>query len=203
MCTVPGISPTSYLPCLIALGLWACVTGCAGDKAKSDATHWQSVRSGAYHIQRVLLLPLQPPSFPSEAPFTEITLLLAEALQRSQLFAVTVCPVPTARERYPELNALPGIAAVFLLRLAQEWGVQAVVLGHITHYRSWPSTLGLKFDIVSTYDGTVLWAVDGIWQDDRLYVLSAQPLENHLASLSAKAFIGKVCTEAVQTMISR
>lgn len=185
---------------LVMLACFMCMlfASCSSQDRLQATTSWQHPQACEYDIRRVLLLPLRFPDWPETIPHGQITVLLAEALQKTQCFAVTMHD--GNEPFYPAASRMPTMSAAALVKLAEEWNVQAVACGRITHYGLWPGLLGLKLDIISTCDGSVVWAVDGVWQDDGLY-LASQPLPHHLTSLSSTTFIRKACAAAVARMM--
>ena len=170
-----------------------------------------------YNIGRVAVVELcNDSSYPQIS--ADVTELLYQALQKKQLFGLSVVRSSTAAWRVLQPDMKPDSPATSysleqLFSMRQTLRCDAVLVGSVTSYRPYPHTaLGLRLKLVDLSDGQLLWALEQIWDTAdktteyriknyfrRQLRSGFAPLREQLAVVSPLEFIKFVAYEVAET----
>jgi len=145
---------------------------------------------------------------------TDVTEKLYQALQKKQLFGLTVVHQndPSWRSLQLDLDSKYTLEQIMSIRKALK--CDAVLLGTITEFRPYPHmTIGLRLKLIDLRDGQLLWALEQVWDSAdktteyriRDYFRSQKrsgyaPLHEQLATVSPLEFIKFVSYEVAETL---
>jgi len=164
-------------------------------------------------IGRVAIIELDSDSsYPQVS--TDVTEALFQALQKKQLFSLTIVRRGDSEWRSLQLDSDPPYTLEQLFAIRRTLRCDAVLMGTFTGYRPYPHmTIGLRLKLLDLADGRLLWAFEQIWdsadkktehQIKRFF--SAQmrsgfgPLRERLVVISPLRFIKFVAYEVAETL---
>ncbi|MFP4055835.1 MAG: hypothetical protein ACLF0G_03080 [Candidatus Brocadiia bacterium] len=150
-------SRAALLPLAMAL-----LAGCGGPlfaPPPPEVSIYRSPELGRNGRERVLVLPFR---HRDEGVSRAVTEAFALELAKTQAFEVISPEDPQAGPAADTpLWDDGGLDVPALVALRRRLNVQALVLGHVTHYRPYdPPVLGLRVQVVSTRSGSVLWGAE-------------------------------------------
>lgn len=167
---------------ILALGLLI-FGGCLSTPPKnsSNLSFNKAPSFNTMHIRRVLLLPFEYTT-DREAVIDEVTEAFVVELRKIGSFEVVV----PAGDKTSSLSAQDvwvkgSINFASILTLRNNYDVDAIILGNITHYRPYePMLLGVKVGMISTDTGEVVWSADGVFDsnENEVAVMVKQYFEN-------------------------
>jgi len=145
---------------------------------------------------------------------TDVTETLFQALQKKQIFGLTVVRqnAPAWRSLQLDLNSTYTLAELFAIRKTLK--CDAVLIGTVTGYRPYPHmAIGLRLKLVDLADGQLLWALEEIWDTadkttqrriknyfQREIRAGFAPLSEQLTVVSSLSFIKFVVYEVAETL---
>jgi hypothetical protein len=165
------------------------------------------------NIGRVAVVELKNDSKYPEAS-TDITEALFQALQKKQLFGLTIVRQDDPTWRSLQLEADATYTLDQTSTIQESLKCDGILIGTITEYRPYPHTaVGLRLKIVDLRDGQLLWALEQIWDitdsqteySIRRYYKSEKSQDyslqkEHLVSVSPIEFIRFVSSEVADTL---
>jgi hypothetical protein len=145
---------------------------------------------------------------------TDITDALFQALQKKQLFGLTVIRQDDPLWRSLQLDADSTYTLEQLSIIRKTLKYDAVLTGTVTRYQPYPHmAVGLRLKLVDLRDGQLLWALEQIWDSAdktteyriksffRTQMRSGfEPLGERLAILSPLKFTKFVAYEVAETL---
>jgi len=145
---------------------------------------------------------------------TDVTEKLYQALQKKQIFGLTVVRQNDPSWRSLQLDLDSKYTLEQLLAIRETLKCDAVLLGTITEFRPYPRmTIGLRLKLIDLRDGQLLWALEQIWDSAdktteyriKNYFRSQKrsiyaPLHEQLAAVSPIEFIKFVSYEVAETL---
>ena len=173
------------------------LTGCNIMRKTSSMSVYVSPHIDQYQVQKVLVFPLK-----YSVSVENIDLLLHEGLQKAQRFEVVSSPEELERN-FPEASyhvVGTPISSVLLVQLAKYFGVQAIMRGRVTHQTLTPPRLGIKLELISTYNGEIIWAVDAIFYEPDFYATNYRGIEHSVMTLSYTTFARGACMRVAETL---
>jgi len=200
---------------LLLLIVLLCLCGCATHKSSSPAVHYSYINPNKdlTAVGRVAIVELENDStYPQIS--TDVTTGLFQALQKKQMFGLTVVRQhdPAWRSLQLEGNSVQTLEQVLAIR--ETLKCDAVLLGTITGFGPFPHmTMGLRLKLIDLRDGQLLWALEQVWDstdkatEKRIteYYRSEKrsgvaPLKEELAAVSPLEFIKFVSYEVAGTL---
>jgi len=164
-------------------------------------------------VGKVALLELDNnSSYPQMAP--DVTEALFQALQKRQIFSVTIVRRNDAARRSLQLNSSCPYTFQQLSDIRRTFKCNAVLAGTITEFQPYPHmVIGLRLKLVDLKDGQLLWALEQVWDTAdktteyrtkdyfRRQVRSdSTPLREHLTAVSPIKFIKFVAHDVSETL---
>ena len=145
---------------------------------------------------------------------TDVTEKLYQALQKKQIFGLTVVRQNEPSWRSLQLDLGSKYTIDQLSAIRQTLKCDAVLVGIITEFRPYPHmTIGLRLKLIDLRDGQLLWAIEQVWDSAdktteyriRDYFYSQKrsgyaPLHEKLAAVSSLEFIKFVSYEVAETL---
>ena len=145
---------------------------------------------------------------------TDVTEKLYQALQKKQIFGLTVVRQNEPSWRSLQLDLGSKYTLDQLSAIHETLKCDAVLLGTITEFRPYPHmTIGLRLKLIDLRDGQLLWALEQVWDCAdktteyriRDYFRSQKrsgyaPLHEQLAAVSPIEFIKFVSYEVAETL---
>jgi len=189
--------------------------GCSANQA------YRSVANYYYHnpnkdirtIGRVAVVELNNnSSYPQMS--SDITEILFQALQKKQVFSLTIVRQQDPSWRSLQLEPDATYTLDQMQSIRKSLKCYGVLTGTITEFRPYPHMLiGLRLKLLDLRDGSLLWALEQVWDIDdkkteyriQKYYQSQKSvdstsLQEHLASISPLEFINFVCYEVAKTL---
>lgn len=157
----------------------------------------------------------------------DVTKALFEALQKKQVFGLTVVRQSDPAWRNLQLDTEPGsqiqnsalgVPSAYTLEqlsaIRKTLKCDAILIGTITAYQPYPHLgIGLRLKLVDLKDGQLLWALEQIWDSadkttenrakihfGRKIRLGSAPLSEQLVTVSSLKFIKFVAYEVAETI---
>jgi hypothetical protein len=150
---------------LAALGLLTLVVGCEsplnGDGMSNS--YYLNPYKDLSTLGRVALVELDDRSG-NPTISTEVTKALFVALQKKQMFGVTIVPHddPEWRGLQKNLDSLQGLKN--LLTMRETLKCNGLLVGTITDYEPYPRmAIGLRLKLLDLTDGQLLWGLEQVW----------------------------------------
>jgi len=139
---------------------------------------------------------------------------LADNLGKKHLFSVQSIFRSEPAWQSLDMERIGDNSLQELARLRQGLGVDAVVFGTITRYRTYPHLmLGLRLKMVDIRDGQLLWAIEDVWDStdkntelrmkdffEKQMRTGYEPMDWQLLIASPKAFNKFVLFEVARTL---
>ena len=199
------------LPVLAAFSLAGCESG--GNFMPKKNYSYINPNLDITTIGRVAVVELKNDSKYPRAS-SDITEALFQALQKKQLFGLTIVRQNDPAWRGLQLEADATYTIEQTSSIGESLKCDGILIGTITEYRPYPHTaVGLRLKIVDLRNGQLLWALEQIWDITdketeyriRRYYKSQKSqsysLQNeHLVSVSPIKFIRFVCSEVADTL---
>ena len=114
-------------------------------------------------VQRVVLMPLSNQTAYSRVG-DELFSNLAAELQKAGRFDVVTATNEDPAARARDIFRSGEFNEIELLRIAREYGAQAVVFANVTQYQPYsPPRVGLSLLVVSPAEGIAIASIDGLW----------------------------------------
>ncbi len=114
-------------------------------------------------VQRVVLMPLSNQTAYSRVG-DELFSNLAAELQKAGRFDVVTATNEDPAARARDIFRSGEFNEIELLRIAREYGAQAVVFANVTQYQPYsPPRVGLSLLMVSPAEGIAIASIDGLW----------------------------------------
>lgn len=143
----------------------------------------------------------------------DVTLALYQALQKRQVFGLTVIRQDNPSWRSLQLESDSSYTLEQLLAIREALKCDGLLLGTITEYRPYPHmAVGLRMKLLNLRDGQLQWALEQVWDSDdkttekriKSYFNSEKrsdfaPLHEKLAAVSPIEFIKFVSYESAGT----
>jgi hypothetical protein len=144
----------------------------------------------------------------------DMTEALFQALQKEQLFSITVVRRTDPSWKSLQLDADAPYTLQQLAAMRKALNCNAVIVGSVTTYQPYPQMIiGLRLKLVDLTDGQLLWALEQIWDttdktmekrvkdyyQDQIHS-GFGPLREQLVLVSSLNFIKFVAYEVAQTM---
>ena len=192
------------------------LAGCrsAGPVAQSPQGHFFLNQSADFTtVGKIAVLELDNRT--TRADLSEVlTEGLADNLGKKHLFSVQSVFRGEPAWQSLDLEQIGDNSLQELARLRQGLEVDAVVLGTITRYRTYPHLmLGLHLKMVDIRDGQLLWAIEDVWDStdkntelrmkdffEKQMRTGYEPMDWQLLIASPKAFNKFVLFEVTQTL---
>jgi len=145
---------------------------------------------------------------------TDVTEALFQALQKRQVFGLTVVSQSDPAWRSLQLDLDSTYTPEQLFAIRRTLKCNAVLIGTITEYQPYPHmAIGLRLRLVDLEDGQLLWALEQIWDSAdktterriknyfRTQIRSGfAPLREQLVTVSPLKFIKFVAYEVAETL---
>lgn len=145
---------------------------------------------------------------------TDITEILFQALQKKQVFSLTIAHREYPSWRSLELESDATYTPDQMQSIRETLKCYGILTGTITEFRPYPHmVIGLRLKLLDLRDGSLLWALEEVWDiDDKTtgyriqkYYQSQKRMDSalsqeHLATMSPLEFINFVCYEAAKTI---
>jgi hypothetical protein len=146
----------------------------------------------------------------------DMTEALFQALQKEQLFSITVVRRTDTSWKSLQLDADAPYTLQQLAEMRKALNCNAVIVGSVTTYQPYPQMIiGLRLKLVDLTDGQLLWAIEQIWDttdktmekrvkdyyQDQVHS-GFGPLREQLVLVSSLNFIKFVAYEVAKTMYS-
>ncbi len=145
---------------------------------------------------------------------TDVTEKLYQALQKKQIFGLTVVRQNDPSWRSLQLDLDSKYTIDQLSAIHETLKCDAVLVGTITEFRPYPHmTIGLRLKLIDLRDGQLLWAIEQVWDSAdktteyrtreyfRLQKRSGYaPLHEQLAAVSPLEFIKFISYEVAETL---
>ena len=195
---LPATSLLQTMLPLLIVGLLA--TSCAMYGPPHNIKMAVSASFDKYRLRRVCILPFASDPASQQLP---VAAILAESLQKLQGLKIIVCPQYGQGRTGEALSKSIPLSAAFLLHLSQSSQADGVIRGEIVCYSLLPLSIGITFDLISTYDGTVLWSVNGTWGDDQFYSLRELTPTEAQQNLSPTLLVTRGCDAIVAMLADR
>jgi hypothetical protein len=208
-------SPQSKIKNGIMLLLMAVIlSGCRTQSASAPVSDFYYMNSNnrLTTIGRVAIVELNnDSSYPQVS--ADITLALYQALQKRQVFGLTVIRQNNPSWKNLQLQQDSSYNLEQLLAIREALKCDGLLLGTITEYRPYPHmAVGLRMKLLDLRDGQLQWALEQVWDsadkttDKRIksYFKSEKrsgfaPLHEKLAAVSPIEFIKFVSFEVAGT----
>jgi len=94
----------------------------------------------------------------------EMTEALFQAIQKKQLFGITVVRQNNPIYKTLQLDSGPPYALEQLVSMRQQLNCNAILVGTVNAYQPYPHmSIGLELRLLDLADGQLLWALEQIW----------------------------------------
>jgi len=131
---------------------------------KRDVNHFLADARDLASVRRVMVLPFAEESG-VVAECTRIRDAYVTELQKLRRFEIV--PLPDAAAEVQQLQASlrhGSVSTEGIVELCNRYRVDAVLAGSVTAYRAYtPPRLGMRTQLVSVHSGSVIWAVDALY----------------------------------------
>jgi hypothetical protein len=189
-----------------------CITYYSPSAAAADYYYVNPNRS-LYSIGRVAIVELKNnSSYPKIS--TDVTEKLYQALQKKQLFGLTVIRQNDPLWKGLRLDTEAAYTLDQIITIRETLKCDAILLGTITEFRPYPHMIiGLRLKLLDLTDGQLLWGLEQVWDSAdkkteyriKDYFRSQKragfaPLHEKLATVSSLEFIKFVSYEVAETM---
>lgn len=188
--------------------------GCSTHKAFMPAANYYYLNPNTdlTTIGRVAVVELNnDSSYPQMS--SEITETLFQALQKKQVFGLTIVRQHDSSWRSLQMEPDSTYTLDQMQSIRKSLKCYGVLIGTITEFRPYPHMIvGLRLKLLDLRDGQLLWALEQVWDIDdkktkyrigKYYQsqksMDSAPLQEHLASVSPLEFIKFVCYEVAKT----
>ncbi len=202
------------IPFILVLAI-VILPGCTTDQTFMPAAnfYYHNPNKDLTTIGRVAVVELNnDSSYPQMS--SEITETLFQALQKQQVFSLTIVRQHDPSWRSLQLESESTYTLDQMQSIRKTLKCNGVLIGTITEFRPHPHmVIGLRLKLLDLRDGSLLWALEQVWDiDDKKteyriekYYQSQKrtdsiSLQGHLASVSPLEFIKFVCYEAARTL---
>ena len=143
------------------------LTGCSIVRPKTPATeplrYYRYPGMDLSRVGRVVMPQLKNLSANPDLA-NEITVALAEELQKKQIFGLDTIYPTDPKWKNADLGDASRYSAKQLSEFRANLKADALLFGKITHYRPYPrNSVGLKLQLVDCRTGQLLWAIDQVW----------------------------------------
>ena len=203
------------LKTLLLLSLPVLLSACALPlTSKSDANYFYlNPDKDISRLGRVAIVELDNDSpYPQIA--AEITKPIFKALQKKQLFGLTVVRQDDPTWRSLQLDSNSTYTLVQLLAIRRTLNCDAVLIGTVTEYQPYPHmAIGLRLRLIDLKDGQLIWALEQIWDSadkttayriKKYFKTQTRPgsrlLSEKLITRSSLKFIKFVAFEVAETL---
>lgn len=191
------------------------LSGCVTSNGnKSDADYYfLNKNKNLKAVGRTVLVELANDSAYPQISY-DVTNALYEAMQKKQIFGITVIRQSDSVWQNLQLDKFTGYSFEELSAIHKSLKCDAVLRGAVTRYQPFPHlVIGLRLELIDLTDGQLLWALEQIWDaDDKniqdrvkdYYKHSILPgsesLEVGLVTVSSLKFIKFVAYETSETL---
>ena len=145
---------------------------------------------------------------------TDITETLFQALQKKQVFGLTVVRRNEPSWRSLRLEGDSALSLNQILTIQETLKCDGLLLGTITEFRPYPHmVIGLRLKLLDLTDGQLIWALEQVWDSTdkttqkriKSYYTARKgsgraPLHEQLATVSPLEFIKFVSFEVAETL---
>jgi hypothetical protein len=146
----------------------------------------------------------------------DVTQALYAALQKKQLFGLTVIPQDSPEWEDLQLDPNSKYSIKKLATINEKLSCDAVLKGTVTSFTPFPNmVLGMRLELIDLFDGELLWAVEQIWDssdknvEDRIkkyyrgkkLPLTSSSLQEKLGTTSSRMFIKFAAYETAETLL--
>ncbi len=154
---------------------------CTNTKQVSSFSISFSPHFKQYKLQRLFFIPFQE----DQKIFSST---LKDTLAKNKTWEIFFSPLPSSYPLSPS-----HIPASSLSYVATKYNAHAIALGHISHFSLTPMRISLRWQIISVYDGKILYSIEGTWEDKSIYSLDYQDIPQSISGLSVEKFFSEVC----------
>jgi len=201
--------------CTIVLLLAALLPGCSAYRAPSPAAdyYYLNPNKNLAAIGRVAIVELDnDSSYPQIS--TDVTEALFQALQKKQIFGLTVVRQHDPSWRSLQLDSASAYGLDQILAIRETLKCDGVLIGTVTEFRPYPHmAVGLRLKLLDLRDGQLLWALEQVWDSAdkttekriKKYFQHEKrsgfaPLHEQLAAVSPLEFVKFVSYEVACTL---
>jgi hypothetical protein len=147
---------------------------------------------------------------------SDVTQALYAALQKKQLFGLTVIPQDSPEWDDLQLDPNSKYSIKKLATINKKLSCDAVLKGTVTSFTPFPNmVLGMRLELIDLTDGELLWAIEQIWDssdknvEDRIkkyyrgkkLPLTSSTLQEKLGTTSSRMFIKFAAYETAETLL--
>jgi hypothetical protein len=201
--------------CIILLAVAIFISGCSTQQASVAERDYYYLNPSKklMTIGRVTIVELDNDStYPQIS--TDITKALYQALQKKQVFGLTIVHRYAPSWRSLQLDGASTYNAKQITAIRKTLKCDGLLIGTITEFRPYPHmAVGLRLKLLDLRDGQLLWALEQVWdssdktteRDIQSYFKSTRrpsiaPLREQLVAVSPLEFIKFVSYEVAETL---
>jgi hypothetical protein len=206
--------PSQKIPSMLILAV-IFLSGCSTNHVYRTATnhYYHNPNKNIKTIGRVAVIELNNnSSYPQVS--TDITEILFQALQKKQVFSLTITHREDPSWKSLGLESDSSYTPDQMQSIRKSLKCYGILTGTVTEFRPYPHmVIGLRLKLLDLRDGSLLWALEEVWDIDdkktgyriQKYYQSQKRMDStlsqeHLASMSPLEFINFVCYEAAKTL---
>lgn len=154
---------------LLFAALALLLAGCALERPpeKRPLNHYLADARDLDCIRRVMVLPFtEEPGVSAEKELVRASYV--DELQKLRRFEVLPLPSDVSEVAILDASARKGrIGVEEVVALCNRYRVDAIVLGTVTAFRAYtPPRLGMRTQMVSVHSGSIVWAVDAMYDSN-------------------------------------
>lgn len=154
--------------CTMLILLAVILSGCHSHSASAPVSdyYYLNPNNKLATIGRVAIVELNnDSSYPQVS--ADVTLALYQALQKRQVFGLTVIRQDNPSWRSLQLDGESSYNLKQLLAIREALKCDGLLLGTITEYRPYPHmAIGLRMRLLDLRDGQLQWALEQVWDSD-------------------------------------
>jgi hypothetical protein len=191
------------------------LSGCGSNSAyKSDASHFfLNSHKNLSEVGRIVLVELTNDSaYPQIS--ADITEALYQAMQKKQLFGITVIRQSDPAWQNLQLDLKTAYTLEQLSGIRRTLKCGAVLRGTVTGFEPFPHlVIGLRLELIDLTDGQLLWALEQVWDATdkstqervkdyykRHILPGSESLQEGLGTVSSLKFVRFVAFETAETL---
>jgi len=157
--TIAALCLTVVLTCLPTL------SGCATHKGSSPSadSYYLNPQKNLSATGRVTIIELDNNSMYPQIS-EEITEALFQAIQKKQLFGITILRHNNPQYKELQLDSSAHYTLEQMAQMRRQLNCNAILVGTVNTYQPYPHmSIGLNLRIMDLADGQLLWALEQIW----------------------------------------
>ncbi|MHC4596496.1 MAG: hypothetical protein ACYS19_16335, partial [Planctomycetota bacterium] len=156
---------TKLLLLLAVLSSGCTIYGVFGDSAPAADYYYLNPDKRLATIGRVAIVELNNDSSYTQIS-TDITESLFQALQKKQVFGLTVVGQQDASWRSLQLDFDSTYTLEQIIAIRETLKCDGILIGTITEFRPYPHmAVGLRLKLLDLRDGQLLWALEQVWDN--------------------------------------